>query len=42
MDKRDIEKIFEEAKQDPELLSTIDVDGLLDGLENKHNDYFCF
>ena len=39
MDKRDIEKIFEEAKQDPELLSTIDVDGLLDGLENKHNDY---
>ena len=39
MEKQDIEKIFEDAKQDPELLSTIDIDGLLDGLENKHNDY---
>jgi hypothetical protein len=34
-----IEKIFEEAINDPELLSTIDVEKLLDSLENDKNDY---
>ena len=35
----DIQQIYEDALKDPTLLSTIDVDKLLDSLENANNDY---
>jgi hypothetical protein len=35
----DIQQIYEDALKDPSLLSTIDVDKLLDSLENTNNDY---
>ena len=35
----DINKIFEEAMKDPALLSTIDINKLLESLENDKNDY---
>jgi len=35
----DIHKIFEDAINDPTLLSTINVEELLDSLENEKNDY---
>ena len=35
----DINKIFEEAMNDPSLLSTIDIEKLLETLENEKNDY---
>jgi hypothetical protein len=35
----DINKIFEDAMKDPTLLSTIDINKLLESLENDKNDY---
>lgn len=39
MENLDINKLFENAMSDPTLLSTIDIDKLLDSLENDRNDY---
>ena len=35
----DAKQIFEQALKDPELISTIDVDKLLDSLQDQRNDY---
>lgn len=35
----DIDKIFEDAINDPSLLSTIDIDNLLNSIESTKNDY---
>jgi hypothetical protein len=39
MDEININNLFEEAIKDPTLLSTIDIEKLLDSLENERNDY---
>ena len=35
----DINEIFENAIKDPSLLSTLDINNLLNSLENDKNDY---
>ena len=37
--KTNINDIFQEALNDPELFSTLDIDNLLESLENTKNDY---
>ena len=37
----DIYEIFENAIKDPELLSPLDIDKLLDSLENEKNEYLA-
>jgi hypothetical protein len=39
MSNQDIHKIFEEALNDPNLFSTLDIDKLLDSIETDKNDY---
>jgi hypothetical protein len=34
-----IQQLFEDAQNDPSLLSTLDINQLLNSLENKNNDY---
>ncbi len=34
-----IDQVYKDAINDPSLLSTIDIDELLDSLENETNDY---
>jgi hypothetical protein len=34
-----IQQLFQDAQNDPSLLSTIDINDLLNSLENKNNDY---
>jgi hypothetical protein len=39
MNSDEINQIFENAKQDPSLFSTMDIENLLDTIENEANDY---
>jgi hypothetical protein len=34
-----IQQLFQDAQNDPSLLSSIDINNLLNSLENKNNDY---
>ena len=36
---QNINQLFEEALNDPSLLSTLDIDNLLDSIESTKNDY---
>ena len=38
-DSMNINQIFEDALTDPSLLSTLDIDNLLESIENTKNDY---
>ena len=37
--KMDVKQMFEKAMKDPELVSTIDIEKLLDSLQDQRNDY---
>ena len=39
MDQKEINEIFELAKQDPTLFSTIDIENLLESIEHEKNDF---
>ena len=39
MDPNQIQEIFENARKDPELFSTIDIEQLLESIESEKNDY---